>query len=159
MFVALNSTDFCNQWLFKEARDEPLITVSSFTFAWAIFQAVVTIYIWIFVPEKSHSDEVAESDGPQEAQDEEVQVYASQVPAMIYDILQNSNSLIFMGFMFATCASYMIDVYISSVYLTNDLNFSKEKLSFVKIISAPANILCAAVSSYASTKRPFTFLF
>ena len=76
----------------------------------------------------------------------------------MFDILKNRNSLIFMGFLFATCASYMTDVYISNVYLTNDLKFSKEKLSFVKVISAPANILCAALSSVASAKRPFTFL-
>ena len=39
---------------------------------WAIFQTVVTLYIWFFVPEKSH-DKVDDdgADGPAEEEEEE----------------------------------------------------------------------------------------
>lgn len=88
------------------------------------------------VPEKSYVKDVAadEEDGPEE-DDEEVEVYASQVPAIILDILQNRNSVIFMGFLFTTCASYMIDLNLSPVYLTNEVSFE---------VQIMINFLCIA---------------
>lgn len=80
------------------------------------------------------------------------------MPAILFDILRNRNSVIFLGFMFTTCATYMIDQNLSPVYLTNELKFSREKLSFVKVISAPANLICAVFSSHLAAKKPFTFL-
>ena len=43
--------------------------------------------------------------------------------------------------------------------MTNELKFSRESLSLMKIVSAPANIICAIVSSYLSSERPFRFFY
>jgi len=39
------------------------------------------------------------------------------------------------------------------------MKFSKESLSFIKMVSAPANIVCSIVSSYLSSEKPFTYIF
>lgn len=56
VFIALNSIDFCNNWLRASPSNEPLITIDRFIFGWSIFQAAVTIYIWVFVPEKAEQE-------------------------------------------------------------------------------------------------------
>lgn len=53
----------------------------------------------------------------------------------------------------------MIGGNISQVYLTDELKFSKENMSSMQLISAPANILCSVLSGYFSAKKPFTYMF
>ena len=36
VFVALNSVDFCNKWIFKEKKEEPLLSIPSFIFYWSV---------------------------------------------------------------------------------------------------------------------------
>jgi len=42
--------------------------------------------------------------------------------------------------------------------MTNDLKFSVESLSFVKMISEPANVIVAFVSSFLSKEKPFAMM-
>jgi len=42
--------------------------------------------------------------------------------------------------------------------MTNDLGFSTESLSFVKIISVPANFVVTFLSSFLSRERPFALM-
>ena len=70
--------------------------------------------------------------------------------------MKNKNFLIYGVFLFITYSAFSIDGNISSVYLTDELKFSKESLSFVKMISAPANIVCSILSGYMSGEKPFT---
>jgi len=65
----------------------------------------------------------------------------------------------FVMFLIATCACNSIDSNVSQVYMTNDLKFSRESLSLVKVVSAPANIVCAILSSYLSSAKPFKFFY
>ena len=64
-----------------------------------------------------------------------------------------------MVFLFGTCAAYSINGNTSSMYLTDELAFSKESLSLVKIVSAPSNIIVSFLSGWFSQKKPFRFLF
>lgn len=43
--------------------------------------------------------------------------------------------------------------------MTDELKFSKESLSFVRVVSAPANIVCAMLSSYLASEKPFKLLY
>ena len=73
--------------------------------------------------------------------------------------MSNENLKIYILFLITTCACYSIDGNVSQVYMTNELKFSRESLSLMKIVSAPANIICAIVSSYLSSERPFAFFY
>lgn len=75
------------------------------------------------------------------------------------DILANRHLLTYLAFLWLTYAACSIDQNIRDVYLTNELKFSKESLSFVKMISAPANIACSIISSYLSSEKPFKYIF
>lgn len=118
---------------------------------------VITFYILIFVPEKKYSG-VGQEDNKDD-EEEELVIYPSQSFAIIWDIMSNPNLLKYLIFLFFTCACYSIDGNVTSVYLTNELNFSKESLSLVKIVSAPANIIVAFVSGYFASSKPFTYFF
>lgn len=52
VFIALNSTEFCNKYLFSEKSEEPLLSIPQFIFLWASIQMLITLYILFFVPEK-----------------------------------------------------------------------------------------------------------
>lgn len=43
--------------------------------------------------------------------------------------------------------------------MTNDLGYSKENLSLVKVICTPVNIFFAGISGYVSNKDPFTYMY
>ena len=53
LFIALNSVDFCNNWIYKTNRTEPLLSIEAFIFYWASIQMLITLYILFFVPEKN----------------------------------------------------------------------------------------------------------
>lgn len=57
-----------------------------------------------------------------------------------------------------TYAANVIENTMATVYMTNDLKFSREKLSSIKVISVPANFLATFLSSYLSTERPFSLM-
>lgn len=46
----------------------------------------------------------------------------------------------------------------SSVYLTSELNFSKERLSFINVVSAPANLITTLLGSWLAAEKPFRTL-
>ena len=117
----------------------------------------VTFYILVFVPEKKYAS-VGQED-VEGGEEEELVIYPSQSFAIIWDIMSNPNLLKYLFFLFFTCACYSIDGNVTSVYLTNELHFSKESLSLVKIVSAPANIIVAFASGYFASSKPFTFFF
>ena len=66
VFVALNSIEFCNKYLFAEERTEPLLSISTFIWWWAGFQFVITLYILFFVTESENSS------GGEDEEDEEL---------------------------------------------------------------------------------------
>ena len=126
---------------------------------------VITFYILFFVPEKnkvlktSKGDVEADASTDSDSEEEELTILPSQIFSILGDILSNENLKIYILFLIITCACYSIDSNVSQVYMTNELKFSRESLSLMKIVSAPANIICAIVSSYLSSERPFRFFF
>ena len=126
---------------------------------------VITFYILFFVPEKnkvlktSKGDVEADASTDSDSEEEELTILPSQIFSILGDILSNENLKIYILFLITTCACYSIDSNVSQVYMTNELKFSRESLSLMKIVSAPANIICAIVSSYLSSERPFRFFF
>lgn len=56
-------------------------------------------------------------------------------------------------------ASTSVYSQIGTIYLTNDLGYSKENLSLVKVICTPFNIFFAGISGYVSNKDPFTYMY
>ena len=47
----------------------------------------------------------------------------------------------------------------SSVYLTSELGFSKERLSFINLALGPCEMLTTILSSYLAAERPFNVLY
>jgi PAT family acetyl-CoA transporter-like MFS transporter 1 len=78
VFIALNSVEFCNKFIFSVAQTDPLLSISTFIWWWAMGQMIVTIYILLFVTEKHGQGE----------EDEEIEISISQSPAIFIDILK-----------------------------------------------------------------------
>jgi Na+/melibiose symporter-like transporter len=161
IFMALNTPEFCNKWIFKAApREEPLVNIPDFIFYWAVVQFLITIYILLFVPEKVKYDTSEEEEdlSDLESSEDEMEIKPSQIFGITWDILKNRNFIYFMVFLVMTYAANTIENSLATVYMTNDLKFSKESLSNIKIISVPANFIVTFLSSYLSRDRPFALM-
>ena len=55
------------------------------------------------MPEKSNENREDDSE------EEELTIYVSQVPGILFDVLKNRNTILFIGFLFLTEASYVIN--------------------------------------------------
>lgn len=150
LFIALNSTEFCNSWIFGEPREEPLLSISQFIWWWSCIQLLITLYIAFFVPEK---------EGGGDDEEDELVIMPNQVGSIFKDILTKKSLLTYFVFIVLTYSANTINQNISQVYLTDELKFSKESLSSIRIISAPANILASIMSGYLSASKPFTFMY
>jgi len=53
VFIPLNSTYFCNKYLFSTSHTEPILTIGHFWMITAIFVFAVTFYVHFFVKEKT----------------------------------------------------------------------------------------------------------
>ena len=63
--------------------------------------------------------------------------------------------------MFFVIAKASTSIYgqIGTIYLTNDLGYSKENLSLVKIICTPVNIFLAVISGYLGNNNAFAYTY
>ncbi|CRK95581.1 CLUMA_CG009042, isoform A [Clunio marinus] len=57
VFLALESKDFCNKWIFSEPRDEGLVKFSGFLAFWGVTFLTVTFFITFFKKEYSENKE------------------------------------------------------------------------------------------------------
>jgi len=80
------------------------------------------MYIWFFVPEKNKQHQNADGEDEDE---EELQIFPSQIFSIMKDVLGKPHVFKYLAFLWLTQAACAIDYYISDVYLTNDLKFSR----------------------------------
>mmetsp|Transcript_9132 Transcript_9132/g.25671 ORF Transcript_9132/g.25671 Transcript_9132/m.25671 type:complete len:478 (+) Transcript_9132:57-1490(+) len=162
IFIALNTVEFCNKWIYAagDARAEPLVTIPSFILCWGVSQFLVTVYILLVVPEKVKyaPDGGAPGEGDAGEDDDEITIKPSQILGITWDILKNRNFIYFMVFLTLTFAANSIENNLSQVYLTSDLKFSKESLVSIKIVSVPLNFVATFISSSLSRERPFAMM-
>ena len=124
IFVALNTVEFCNKWIYPsdQPRAEPLIDIPSFIFYWASVQLAITLYILFLVPEKLQYEQSEDDASDDEQEEEEVTILPSQIFGITWDILKNKNFLAFMIFLVLTYAAMAIENSIATVYMTNDVS-------------------------------------
>mmetsp|Transcript_10165 Transcript_10165/g.15201 ORF Transcript_10165/g.15201 Transcript_10165/m.15201 type:complete len:473 (+) Transcript_10165:7-1425(+) len=48
VLLALNSSEFCNKYIFAEPRDHGLVEVSQYLYFWGLVNLGVSFYIWLF---------------------------------------------------------------------------------------------------------------
>jgi len=61
LFIPLNSTYFCNKYLYSVPKIEPLLTVETFWYLNALFVLGITIFVHFFVKEKELKSEESAS--------------------------------------------------------------------------------------------------
>ena len=81
----------------------------------------------------------------------------SQVFIILKDVLKNPNLQLFFVFKCLMAGTMMLNSNLGQVYLTNDLKFPAEKLSLIKVMLAPVEIVLSLVSGYLSSTKPFAF--
>lgn len=96
LFVALNSVEFCNTWIFKDGpRAEPLVSLSDFIFYWSVGQCCITLYVLFCEPEKVKFDD---DKNESQEEDEEITISPNQIIPITCDLLQKKSFLNLLAF-------------------------------------------------------------
>lgn len=76
LFIALNTVEFCNRWIYPadSPREEPLISIPNFILYWGTLQLIITIYILFIVPEKMKYDTTGFDSDEDEEEEEELTI-------------------------------------------------------------------------------------
>jgi PAT family acetyl-CoA transporter-like MFS transporter 1 len=82
-FIALNSEEFCNKYIFSTPKEEPLLSVSAFLFYWSAFMLMTTLYVLFVSKETPYLHDGVE---------EEPEFPLSQTLEMIKDILRQPHT-------------------------------------------------------------------
>lgn len=110
LFIALNSVDFCNNYIFSEPHDTPLLTLEGFFYIFGWSLVLCSVWVTLFVSEAA-------------SEEEEIELGVMQTAMIFKDLVSNPHFRTLYGFFIMQRGCHSIFMRVSSVYLTNDLKF------------------------------------
>lgn len=126
VFLALSSTQFCNEYVRSIPQSEPLLTLAFFLGFWGVMFLIITTALWAFKREKDDKEDVTVARAYQE----------------IYGVIQlpNIKTLIFILLTFNVAFAPMD--YMASLKLT-DYGMPARHLAFISTLLMPLQMLMA----------------
>lgn len=144
VFMALESADFCNNYLRSEPSATGILTLSDFLYFWGIVFLVTTTFVWIFKSEKS--DEEAESDEPR------LGIVASY--KLLWKIVMLPNIKVLLAFLLTCKIGFAAADAVTGLKLVES-GVPKERLALLAIPMVPLQILLPLfISKYTAGPRP-----
>lgn len=147
VFMVLESTDFCNKFVFSEPRSEGLVTLAGFLKFWGIIFIGTTILIALF---KRESLQIEELEGNTE-------YGVKEAYPMLWQILKLKPVIKFSLILLTAKASFAACDAITTLKLI-DYGIPKDKIALLSIPLTPAAILLPfIISRYTTGPFPMTF--
>ncbi|CDW76460.1 acetyl-coenzyme a transporter 1 [Stylonychia lemnae] len=95
LFMAFNSEEFCNQYVYSSPQEKPLLTISNFMLIWAYFQFAVSIYILLFVNENQKAKVADQEAKGEQSHNQDVSYSLTQTFSVLKDLISNQNMITF----------------------------------------------------------------
>ncbi|XP_062543928.1 acetyl-coenzyme A transporter 1 [Armigeres subalbatus] len=145
-FMALESAEFCNNYLRSEPSDEGLVTLPGFLWFWGIVFLVTTTLVALFKREHLPSIE--------RGHDEHVQLDIKQTYSLLVDIIKMKPILILTAILLTVKIGFAACDAVSSLKLI-DAGVPKDKLALLVVPLVPLQIvLPLIISKYTTGPRP-----
>lgn len=143
VFMALESTDFCNKYIFSEPRTEGLVNLSGFLWFWGITFLVATILVAIFKREKEETQEYSE---------EHPDMDIGESYSMLWKIVKMKPVLLLAAILLTVKVSFAACDAVTTLKLI-DHGIPKDKLALLAIPLVPLQILLPLVISKHTTGK------
>jgi PAT family acetyl-CoA transporter-like MFS transporter 1 len=147
LFMALESKEFCNKYLFSEPRDEGLVTLSGFLWFWGITFLVTTTLVAIFKRERDESQHV----------EDHVDLGIKETYGWLWTIITKKPVMILSTILLTVKLSFSACDAVTSLKLI-DHGVPKEKLAMLAVPLVPLQLLLPLIMSKRITgKYPMNF--
>lgn len=147
VFLVLESTDFCNKYVFDEPRDEGLVTLSGFLKFWGIVFLGTTVLVAIFKREHSNKVEV----------EEDPDYGIKKAYPMLWKIVKLKPVLRLSLMLLTVKASFAACDGITTLKLI-EYGIPKDKIAILSIPLIPVQIVLPfVISRYTTGKYPMSF--
>ncbi|CRL01967.1 CLUMA_CG015131, isoform A [Clunio marinus] len=148
VFLILESTEFCNKYVFSEPRDQGLVTLSGFLRFWGVVFLGTTILIAIFKRESSHAERELEANPD---------YGVKKAYPLLWKIMTLKPIIRFSLVLLTAKASFAAVDAITTLKLI-DYGMPKDKIALLSIPLVPLQILLPfIISRYTTGPYPMTF--
>lgn len=143
VFMALESTEFCNKYIYSEPRTEGLLNLSGFLWFWGITFLVTTTLVAVFKREKEETHENSE-DNPDYG--------IAESYSMLWKIVKMKPVLLLAAILLTVKVSFAACDAVTTLKLI-DHGIPKDKLALLAIPLVPLQILLPLVISKHTTGK------
>lgn len=148
VFMAFESKEFCNKYIFSEPREEGLVTLSGFLWFWGMTFLVTTTLVGLFKKEKDETREQLE---------EHPDLGIRETYSMLWKIVTLKPVLLLAGILLTVKVSFSACDAVTSLKLI-DHGIPKEKLAMMAIPLVPLQLLLPLImSKHITGKYPMNF--
>lgn len=143
VFMALESKEFCNKYIFTEARNEGLVDLSGFLWFWGITFLITTTLVAVFKREKAETQEHLE---------ENPDYGIAESYSILWKIVRMKPVLLLAAVLLTVKVSFAACDAVTTLKLI-DHGIPREKLALLAIPLVPLQILLPLVISKHTTGR------
>lgn len=145
VFMALESKEFCNKYIFSEARDEGLVNLSGFMWFWGIVFLVTTTLVAFLKKEREET---------QEQREEQPDYGVGESYHLLWKIIKMKPVMLLATIMLTVKVSFSACDAVTTLKLI-DHGIPKDKLAMLAIPMVPLQIfLPLMISKYTTGKYP-----
>ena len=150
LYLALNSTAFCNHYIFSTPQKDPLLNEANYLKTWSILIMFIAVYTLLMHSE--HDDRIKVHE------DDEV-TSISEILKISVKLILNKNMLWMISFFCVEKMFSSFGHFVGRIYLLDELNYSQEKLSFLTLCFFPLNIIANLAVAKFGSERPLIFYY
>nr|AKN21636.1 slc33a-1 [Schmidtea mediterranea] len=153
IFLALESSEFCNNWLRSIPASTGLVTFDGFLYFWGIIFIITTTFVMLFKREKPAGDSVL-SHGDNKENGEEITMGLLKTYQTLWKIVKLKPILMYVAILMSIKVGFSATDSITGLKLI-EKGVSKEKMAFIGSMIVPVQILLAiVVSKYTTGAAP-----
>ena len=135
VFIALNSVEFWNNYIYSIPHSEPILNEISYMKGWAVIFILMSVYTFIFSSEKKDRVKIEEHE-------------SANIKSWFFIIfMMIKNKQLQMTFLIILSLRLFssLNEFVGKIHLIDDLHYSQSKISIILIICFPLSIISSGL--------------
>ena len=135
VFIALNSVEFWNNYIYSIPHSEPILNEISYMKGWAVIFILVSFYTYLFIDEKNDRVKLDDLEVPS----------IKSCYIIVLDMIKNKQLQITFWILLSLRMFSLVNEYIGKIHLIDDLHYSQSKFSIILLISFPLSLIASTL--------------
>lgn len=149
VYLAFNSIDFCNHYIYQTPQKVPVLDEVLYLKIWGYMVVVITAFT---LTRSEEQDRII----PHE---EHEITSLIEITKISYKLATNKNMMWLTAFFICEKLVCSFSIFIAKIYLLDELNYSQEKFSFITLLLFPLNMFINVLIAKFSNERPLSFYY